>query len=87
MMNYSKAINLLYCVENPKVVQLFSGNTDKLERELKWMVRCKFKFVVLMQRFSRFNKEEHENAKFLLHTYPDLQIAYLEEPLRKEGVT
>jgi len=37
MMNYSKAIKLLYRVENPEVVQLFGGNTDKLERELERM--------------------------------------------------
>jgi 1,3-beta-glucan synthase len=35
MMNYSKAIKLLYRVENPEVVQIFGGNTDKLERELR----------------------------------------------------
>ncbi|KAK7029480.1 1,3-beta-D-glucan synthase [Paramarasmius palmivorus] len=49
------------------------------------MSRRKFKFVVSMQRYSRFNKEEHENAEFLLRAYPDLQIAYLEEEPRKEG--
>jgi 1,3-beta-glucan synthase len=32
MMNYSKAIKLLYRVENLEVVQLFDGNTDRLER-------------------------------------------------------
>ncbi|KAJ7594205.1 1,3-beta-glucan synthase [Mycena floridula] len=86
MMNYSKAIKLLYRVENPEVVQLFGGNTDKLERELERMARRKFKFVVSMQRYSKFNKEEHENAEFLLRAYPDLQIAYLdEEPPMKEG--
>ncbi|KAG6849623.1 1,3-beta-D-glucan synthase [Arthromyces matolae] len=86
MMNYSKAIKLLYRVENPEVVQLFGGNTDKLERELERMARRKFKFLVSMQRYSKFNKEEHENAEFLLRAYPDLQIAYLEEePSRKEG--
>ncbi|KAF9463251.1 1,3-beta-glucan synthase [Collybia nuda] len=86
MMNYSKAIKLLYRVENPEVVQLFGGNTDKLERELERMARRKFKFLVSMQRYSKFNKEEHENAEFLLRAYPDLQIAYLEEePPRKEG--
>ncbi|TXT04826.1 hypothetical protein VHUM_04094 [Vanrija humicola] len=85
-MNYSKAIKLLYRVENPEVVQLFGGNTDQLERELERMARRKFKFVVSMQRYSKFNKEEHENAEFLLRAYPDLQIAYLdEEPARKEG--
>ncbi|KAJ7057182.1 glycosyltransferase family 48 protein [Mycena amicta] len=86
MMNYSKAIKLLYRVENPEVVQLFGGNTDRLERELESMARRKFKFVVSMQRYSKFNKEEHENAEFLLRAYPDLQIAYLdEEPATKEG--
>jgi 1,3-beta-glucan synthase len=86
MMNYSKAIKLLYRVENPEVVQLFGGNTDTLERELERMGRRKFKFVVSMQRYSKFNKEEHENAEFLLRAYPDLQIAFLEEePARNEG--
>ena len=86
MMNYAKAIKLLYRVENPEVVQLFSGNTDKLERELECMARRKFKFVVSMQRYSKFNPIERENAEFLLRAYPDLQIAYFdEEPSRREG--
>ncbi|KAF9448440.1 glycosyltransferase family 48 protein [Macrolepiota fuliginosa MF-IS2] len=86
MMNYSKAIKLLYRVENPEIVQMYGGNTDKLEQELERMARRKFKFLVSMQRYSKFNKEEHENAEFLLRAYPDLQIAYLEEePPRKEG--
>ena len=39
-----------------------------------------------MQRYSKFNKEEHGNAEFLLRAYPELQIAYLEEePAKKEG--
>ena len=85
-MNYSKAIKLLYRVENPEVVQLFGQNADKLERELERMARRKFKFIVSMQRYSKFNKEEAENAEFLLRAYPDLQIAYLEEEApRKEG--
>ena len=50
------------------------------------MARRKFKFIVSMQQYSKFNKEEHENAEFLLRAYPELQIAYLEEePFRKEG--
>ncbi|EKM57278.1 glycosyltransferase family 48 protein [Phanerochaete carnosa HHB-10118-sp] len=86
MMNYGKAIKLLYRVENPEVVRLFGGNTDKLERELERMARRKFKFVVSMQRYAKFSREEQENAEFLLRAYPDLQIAYLEEePAPKEG--
>lgn len=85
MMNYSKAIKLLYRVENPQIVQRFAGNTDRLERELERMSRRKFKFVVSMQRYSKFNKEEQENAEFLLRAYPDLQIAYLDEEPGAKG--
>ncbi|KAF2770909.1 1,3-beta-glucan synthase [Teratosphaeria nubilosa] len=85
-MNYSRAIKLLYRVENPEVVQMFGGNSDKLERELERMARRKFKIVVSMQRYAKFSKEERENAEFLLRAYPDLQIAYLdEEPPAAEG--
>ncbi|GAA5921599.1 hypothetical protein JCM1841_000147 [Sporobolomyces salmonicolor] len=85
-MNYSKAIKLMYRVENPEVVQLFGGNTERLERELERMARRKFRFLVSMQRYSKFSKEEIENTEFLLRAYPDLQIAYLdEERPRKEG--
>ncbi|KAJ7097938.1 glycosyltransferase family 48 protein [Mycena belliarum] len=85
MMNYSKAIKLLYRVENPDIVHNFGGNTERLERELERMARRKFKFAVSMQRFSKFNKEEQENAEFLLRAYPDLQIAYLEEEPGSKG--
>ncbi|KAI6825602.1 1,3-beta-glucan synthase component [Hortaea werneckii] len=78
-MNYSRAIKLLYRVENPEVVQMFGGNSDKLERELERMARRKFKILVSMQRYAKFSKEERENAEFLLRAYPDLQIAYLDE--------
>ncbi|THW56617.1 1,3-beta-glucan synthase component GLS1 [Aureobasidium pullulans] len=85
-MNYSRAIKLLYRVENPEVVQMFGGNSDKLERELERMARRKFKICVSMQRYAKFTKEERENAEFLLRAYPDLQIAYLdEEPPLNEG--
>ncbi|KAG0202903.1 1,3-beta-D-glucan synthase [Mortierella sp. GBA30] len=78
-MNYSKAIKLLYRVENPEIVHRFGGNGDRLERELERMSKQKFKFVVSMQRFTKFGKEEAENAEFLLRAYPNLQIAYLDE--------
>nr|AAF04861.1 Fks1p [Yarrowia lipolytica] len=85
-MNYSRAIKLLYRVENPEVVQMFGGNTEKLERELERMARRKFKFIVSMQRLTKFKPDEMENTEFLLRAYPDLQIAYLdEEPPLNEG--
>lgn len=85
MMNYTKAIKLLYRVENPHIVQMFGGNTDRLERELERMARRKFKFCISMQRYAKFNKEEKENAEFLLRAYPDLQIAYLDEEPGPKG--
>lgn len=85
MMNYAKAIKLLYRVENPDIVSMFGGNTERLERELERMSRRKFKFTISMQRFSKFNKEEQENAEFLLRAYPDLQIAYLDEESGSKG--
>jgi len=51
------------------------NDTSELER----MARREFKFVVSMWWYSKFNKEEHKNAEFLLRAYPDLQIAYLKE--------
>lgn len=86
MMNYARAIKLLYRVENPEIVQMYGGNTEGLEKELERMARRKFKFLVSMQRLAKFKPEEMENAEFLLRAYPDLQIAYLdEEPPLNEG--
>ena len=62
MVNYGKAIKLLYRVENPEVVQSLAGSSDKLQCELESIVWHKFKFVVFMQRYSKFNKEQHKNA-------------------------
>ncbi|CAG8459552.1 671_t:CDS:2 [Ambispora gerdemannii] len=85
-MNYSKAIKLLYHVENPEVTTIFANNPEKFKEEIASMARRKFKFVVSMQRYNDFTDEEQENAKFLLQTYPDLQIAYLDElPPENEG--
>ncbi|RPD70538.1 hypothetical protein L226DRAFT_574648 [Lentinus tigrinus ALCF2SS1-7] len=63
------AINLLHSIEN--LVQLFGGNRDKLERELERMARRKFKFIVSMQRYSKFNRGKQENAApFCARTRP-----------------
>src|SRR5215472_2343006 len=58
MMNYAKAVKLLYRVENPGIVHRLGGSNERLERELERMARRKFKFTVAMQRFAKFNKEE-----------------------------
>ncbi|KAI8576132.1 hypothetical protein K450DRAFT_295631 [Umbelopsis ramanniana AG] len=85
-MNYTKAIKLLYRVENPDVVQSYGGDNAALERDLDYMSSRKFKMLVAMQRYTKFNSEEMESAELLLNAYPDLQIAYLdEEPSKSEG--
>lgn len=85
-MNYARAIKLLYRVENPELVQYFGGDPEGLEMALEKMARRKFKFVVSMQRLSKFKEDEMENAEFLLRAYPDLQIAFLDEepPLNED---
>ncbi|KAH8556914.1 glucan synthase [Umbelopsis sp. PMI_123] len=84
-MNYTKAIKLLYRVENPDVVQSYGRDNVALERDLDYMAARKFKMLVAMQRYTKFNSDEMESAELLLGAYPDLQIAYLEEePPKKE---
>ncbi|KAK9768395.1 1,3-beta-D-glucan synthase [Basidiobolus ranarum] len=85
-MNYSKAIKLMYRVENPEIMQQHGGLTESLDNDVDQMARRKFRFVVSMQRYANFSKGEMENVEFLLNSYPDLQIAYLEEaPPRVQG--
>jgi 1,3-beta-glucan synthase len=85
-MNYTKAIKLLYRVENPDVVQSYGGDSVALERDLDYMTSRKFKMLVAMQRYTKFNSEEFESSELLLGAYPDLQIAYLdEEPAKNEN--
>ncbi|KAI0243644.1 1,3-beta-D-glucan synthase [Massospora cicadina] len=85
-MNYAKALKLLHRVENPELVHILGGNSEALETELDLMSRRKFNFLISMQRYTRFNKEERDNVEFLFKSYPDLQVAYLEEvPGDNEG--
>jgi 1,3-beta-glucan synthase len=78
-MNYQKAIKLLYRVENPEIVASCANDPKKLENEMDSMARRKFKFLVSMQRYNEFDEEEHKNVDFLLRSYPDLQIAYIDK--------
>jgi 1,3-beta-glucan synthase len=76
-MNYQKAIKLLYRVETPEISRLHPD--IEVESELDQMANRKFRFLVAMQRYSVFNKEERESVDYVLKAYPDLQIAYLEK--------
>ncbi|CAI5755655.1 unnamed protein product [Candida verbasci] len=76
-MNYSRAIKLLFDVENPDV-NVFGSEAEKLE-QAAIMAHRKFRIITSMQRMKYFNSEEKENTEFLLRAYPELQICYLDE--------
>ena len=84
-MNYSKAIKLLYRIENPSMVQAYGTNFEALEEELEKFSKTKFRMVVAMQRLTTFNDNEKEATNFLLKAYPDICISYLEEVAQNEG--
>ncbi|KAG2233571.1 hypothetical protein INT48_009358 [Thamnidium elegans] len=85
-MNYKKAIKLLYRVENPETVRLYQGDKENLDQDLDRLARRKFKFLVAMQRYAKFNPSEAEDAEFLFKAFPELQVAYIDEvPPAEEG--
>ncbi|KAI8973193.1 1,3-beta-glucan synthase component-domain-containing protein [Mycotypha africana] len=52
---------------------------------LDYIAHQKFRFLVAMQRYAKFSKEEAANCEFLLQEYPQLQVAYIDE--EKDRVT
>lgn len=78
-MNYSRAIKLLFDVENPDSSK-FGSDYEKLEAA-SFMALKKFKIIVSMQRMRQFLPEEKEDKEFLLRIYPEMQIAYLDEEI------
>lgn len=73
-MNYHKAIKLLYRVEHPEGVQKNQHPSKILDQ----MANRKFKFLVAMQRYLDFTHEENESVEFIFKSYPNLQVAYIE---------
>ncbi|KAG0173582.1 1,3-beta-D-glucan synthase [Apophysomyces sp. BC1034] len=78
-MNYRAAIRLMYRVENAEAIQNYRGDNKKLQQDLNQLTNSKFRFLVAMQRYAQFNEQEREDTEFLLTTYPELQIAYVDE--------
>ncbi|KAH3674683.1 hypothetical protein WICMUC_003099 [Wickerhamomyces mucosus] len=77
--NYVRALKLLYRIENPAIVQFYYDNPEGLDVDLEAMAHRKFKLVIAMQRYTKFNIAEREDTDLLLTAYPDIKIAYLEE--------
>ncbi|KAG7191769.1 uncharacterized protein KQ657_002734 [Scheffersomyces spartinae] len=78
-MNYSRAIKLLYDVENPQ----YEDEDDEYIRLEKAAVMAlrKFRIVISMQNMKHFDSNENENKEFLLRAYPELQICYLDHDI------
>ncbi|CCE61633.1 hypothetical protein TPHA_0A05590 [Tetrapisispora phaffii CBS 4417] len=78
-MNFNKAIKLLYKVENPSLLQIYSNNQESLDFELEQMATRKFRMVIAMQRYAKFTEYEKESTEILLKAFPNMYISYLEE--------
>lgn len=77
-MNYSRAIKILYDLEQ-------FGESDNYNdlrlRLLEKMAIRKFKMIVSIQRYMQLDQQEKDNVEFLVQAFPELQIAYIEEEL------
>ncbi|KAI9480411.1 MAG: 1,3-beta-glucan synthase [Benjaminiella poitrasii] len=87
-MNYARALKILHRIEQPNVdsseITLTSPDEETTketydEDQLDFVAHQKFRFLVAMQRYAKFNTEELANCEFLLTEYPHLQIAYIDE--------
>ena len=74
-MNYSRAIKLLFDVENPDLTK-FGTENDKLE-QAAIMAHRKFRIITSMQRLKYFTPEEKH--RILVTSLSELQICYLDE--------
>ncbi|ODQ82473.1 glycosyltransferase family 48 protein [Babjeviella inositovora NRRL Y-12698] len=82
-MNHSRAIKLLFDVENPDIGD-FGGSEQRKLEEASIMALRKFRLIVSMQRMSDFTTEEEESKEFLLRAYPELQLAFIEKEVSLE---
>ncbi|KAG1454020.1 hypothetical protein G6F46_008823 [Rhizopus delemar] len=58
---------------------------SETDRQMDAMAHDKFRYLVAMQRYAKFNEEEVANCEFLLSEYPNLQIAYIKEEANENG--
>ncbi|QPG74586.1 hypothetical protein FOA43_001917 [Brettanomyces nanus] len=74
-MNYARAIKLLYSIECNDLEGI--GEEEKTERA-NVVAERKFRIVTSLQKMADFDEEQEEAKEFLLRTYPELQIVYLD---------
>lgn len=80
-MNYEKAIKMLYRLENGDDNSKSLLYPDEFELELEAFATRKFKLLLSLQRFQRFNQEEQKSIDLLFETFPSVNVCYLEEEL------
>ncbi|RCI02733.1 1,3-beta-D-glucan synthase, partial [Rhizopus stolonifer] len=70
-------------------IETFGGSLADKKKETETLLDAiahqKFRFLVAMQRYAKFNAEEAANCEYLLTEYPHLQIAYIEEERDQES--
>lgn len=70
--------------DNETDAETFTDKKKETENLLDSMANQKFRFLVAMQRYAKFNDEEAANCEFLLTEHPHLQIAYIDEEVNPE---
>jgi 1,3-beta-glucan synthase len=70
--------------DNETDAETYTDRKKETETLLDSIANQKFRFLVAMQRYAKFNEEEAANCEFLLTEYPHLQIAYIDEEIDPE---
>lgn len=86
-MNYHTALKVLYRAENLDALTTGMKTDEELDADADLMATRKFNFVITMQRYQHFTKEDHESVDLLFSVFKDLQVAYLEEEANPDGTT
>ncbi|KAI7886509.1 glycosyltransferase family 48 protein [Lichtheimia hyalospora FSU 10163] len=77
-MNYARALKILYRIEHPEMT-IDDNDIKPTEERLDAVAHQKFRYLVAMQRYSKFTPEEADNCETILREYPNMQIAYIDE--------
>lgn len=83
--NYERALKVLYYLEYYNDDSEYLADENDLKHELDAFAKRKFRLLVSMQKFQRFDESDSEAVDVLFESFPNLNIAYIEEEL-KDGV-
>ena len=80
-MNYDRAIQFLYRMETPDLAEspLYRNDERALQAHVEAVSRSKFCFVVAMQQYAKFSKDEKDDVELMLRIFPSLKIVYIQE--------